>query len=41
MKHWKEYQYLIVNDDLEKAYDALRAVFVAAHHRVDAMDQSL
>ncbi len=39
MNHWKEYQYLIVNDELEKAYDALRSVFVAAHHQVDAMEQ--
>lgn len=38
MNHWKEYQYLIVNDELEKAYDALRSVFVAAHHQVSAMN---
>ncbi len=31
--HYDEYDYLIVNDDLDKAYDALRAVYVAALHR--------
>ena len=33
LAHYAEYDYLIVNDDFEKAYDALRAVYVAALHR--------
>lgn len=33
LAHYDEYDYLIVNDDFEKAYDALRAVYVAALHR--------
>jgi guanylate kinase len=33
LAHYDEYDYLIVNDDLERAYDGLRAVYVAALHR--------
>lgn len=33
LAHYDEYDYLIVNDDLDRAYDALRAVYVAALHR--------
>ena len=33
LAHYDEYDYLIVNDELTKAYDALRAVYVAALHR--------
>jgi guanylate kinase len=33
LAHYDEYDYLIVNDDFDKAYDALRAVYVAALHR--------
>lgn len=33
LAHYAEYDYLIVNDDFEQAYDALRAVYVAALHR--------
>lgn len=33
LAHYDEYDFLIVNDELEKAYDALRAVYVAALHR--------
>lgn len=33
LAHYAEYDYLIVNEDLDKAYDALRAVYVAACHR--------
>jgi len=29
-----EYDYVIVNDKLDESYDALRAVFLAEHHRV-------
>jgi guanylate kinase len=33
LAHYDEYDYLIVNDDFDKAYDALRAIYVAALHR--------
>lgn len=33
LAHYDEYDYLIVNDDFDKAYDALRAVYVAGLHR--------
>lgn len=29
--HYGEYRYLIVNDDLDRAYEELRAVYLAAH----------
>ena len=28
-----EYRYLVLNDDLNKAYDVLRAIVIAEHHR--------
>jgi len=33
---WREYQYVILNDRLDDSYDALRAIFLAEHHRVRA-----
>jgi guanylate kinase len=33
LEHYDEYDYLIVNDDLDRAYDALRGIYVAACHR--------
>jgi guanylate kinase len=33
LAHYDEYDYLIVNDDFDRAYDALRAIYVAAIHR--------
>ena len=33
--HYNAYEYLIVNDDLETAYDRLRAVYLAATCRWD------
>jgi guanylate kinase len=33
LAHYPEYDYLIVNDDLDRAYDSLRAVYMAAIHR--------
>ncbi|PRQ06382.1 guanylate kinase [Enhygromyxa salina] len=33
LAHYDEYDFLIVNDELERAYDALRAVYVSALHR--------
>lgn len=35
MRHYDEYDYVIVNDDLETAYDALRAIYVARRHRCE------
>lgn len=32
LRHYAEYDYLIMNDDLEHAYDALRSVYVAHLH---------
>jgi guanylate kinase len=37
LAHYDEYDYLIVNDEFDKAYDALRAVYVAALHRRDRL----
>lgn len=34
MARWREYGYLIVNDRLDDSYDALRAIYLAEHHRV-------
>jgi len=34
LRHWDEYRYLVVNDDFDRAYDALRSIVVAEHHRV-------
>ncbi|HFE45796.1 MAG TPA: guanylate kinase [Nannocystis exedens] len=33
IRHYRDYDYVIVNDDLDRAYDALRAVYVAARSR--------
>jgi guanylate kinase len=32
LAHYHIYDYLVVNDDLETAYQQLRAIYVAAHH---------
>jgi guanylate kinase len=34
METWRDYRYVIVNDELEVAYDALRAVVMAEHVKV-------
>jgi guanylate kinase len=34
LPHWREYQYLIINDRLDASYDALRAILLAEHRRV-------
>jgi guanylate kinase len=42
--HYSEYDYLVVNDQLEKAYDELRSIFVAARcarSRNEPLAQSL
>lgn len=33
LRHYAEYDYLIMNDDVDRAYDVLRAVYVAQMHR--------
>ncbi|HWB75238.1 MAG TPA: guanylate kinase [Nannocystaceae bacterium] len=32
LRHYHEYDYLVMNDDLDRAYDALRAIYVATQH---------
>lgn len=32
LRHYDEYDYLVMNDDLERAYDALRAVYLSQMH---------
>lgn len=34
ISHWREYKYLVVNDDLAEAYDNMRAIILAEHHRI-------
>ena len=29
IKHWREYDYVIINDDLEKSYNQLRSIIIA------------
>ena len=44
LEHYGEYDYLVVNDDLSRAYDQLRSIFVAARcarTRRDAVAQAL
>ena len=35
LEHFHEYDHLIINDDLARAYDAIRAVYVSNLHRMD------
>src|SRR5258708_39712868 len=37
LKHYGLYQFLIVNDDLPRAYDRLRAIYLAAQCAIDRM----
>jgi guanylate kinase len=32
LRHYDEYHYLVMNDDLDRAYDALRAVYLSQMH---------
>ena len=44
LEHYGEYDYLVVNDDLARAYDQLRSIYIAARcarTRVDAVAQAL
>ena len=33
ISHWDEYDYVLVNDDLEKAFGAVKAVVEAERHK--------
>lgn len=33
IEHWKEYKYMVVNDDLAEAYDNMRGIILAERHR--------
>jgi guanylate kinase len=35
LEHYPDYDYVIVNDDLDAAYDKLRAVYLAQRHRME------
>ena len=35
ISHWKDYKYMVVNDDLAEAYDHMRAIILAERHRLD------
>ncbi len=39
LNHYAEYDYLVVNDDIDRAYDALRAVFLSQLHRRERLDR--
>ncbi|MBW2730875.1 MAG: guanylate kinase [Deltaproteobacteria bacterium] len=44
LQHYGEYQYLVLNDDLDQAYAEVRAIYVAAHcvkHRRSRLAQAL
>ena len=44
LEHYGSYDYIVVNDDLERAYQSVRSIFVAAHHtmrRQEALAQKL
>lgn len=34
IKHWHEYDYIIINDDLEKSYNQLRSIIIAERMKV-------
>jgi guanylate kinase len=37
LRHYHEYDYLVMNDDLDRAYDALRAIYVATQHATNRL----
>jgi guanylate kinase len=39
LRHYVDYKYLILNDDLERAYDELRAIYVAEHCARERQEQ--
>lgn len=34
LSHWNEYQYLVVNDEVDDAYNLLRSIYLSEHARV-------
>jgi guanylate kinase len=34
IKHWREYDYIIINDDLEKSYNQLRSIIIAERMKI-------
>lgn len=36
--HWRDYQYLIINDNLDQAYNELKSILCAEHLRIRAGD---
>src|SRR5262249_61743253 len=44
LQHYGSYDYIVVNDNLESAYQSVRSIYIAAHHtmrRQEAMAQQL
>lgn len=39
MMHWSDYSYVVVNDEVETAYETLRAIYLGAHWRTAAMNR--
>lgn len=35
LRHYDEYDFLVMNDDIDRAYDALRAIYLSAQHRTE------
>ncbi|MFN7168847.1 MAG: guanylate kinase, partial [Pannonibacter sp.] len=33
MRHWTEYDYVVVNEDLSRAFEAVRAILKAERHK--------
>lgn len=40
ISHWREYKYMVVNDDLAEAYDNMRAIILAERHRIRGLEGS-
>ncbi len=40
LRHYPEYDYLVMNDDLDRAYDGLRGIYVAQLHRRERMGRT-
>lgn len=34
IKHWNEYDYIIINDDLERSYNQLRSIIIAERMKI-------
>ena len=40
MSHWAEYDYIVVNDDLDKAVEQISAILTAASLKTSRLDHS-